>query len=90
MVAMTSGLTEAAKAEIREAIRIIREDRFEAYVRGRVPKPPDPLEEDEVLVTPKGKKGDVNPPPTKEKEEGTGDNDPPPGRRSAYWGEIFE
>jgi hypothetical protein len=33
-----SDLTDEAKAEIAEAIRIVREDRFEQYVRGHVSK----------------------------------------------------
>lgn len=86
---MTSGLTDAAKAEIKAAIAIIREDRFEAYIRSRTPKPVDPPKDDEILTDDKkGKKEEVIPPPAKDKEGD--DNDPPQGRKSAYWGEIFE
>jgi len=84
---MSSGLTDAAKAEIKEAIAIIREDRFETYVRSRTPKPVDPLKNDEILTDDKKvEEGKVIPPPAKEGDK----NDPPEGRKSAYWGEIFE
>lgn len=36
-----SDLTEEAKAAIADAVRIVREDKFEAFVRGRI-APPDP------------------------------------------------
>ena len=83
----TDGLTEAAKKEIADAIRIVREDKFETFVRGRMAKDePPPSTEDDDKSTKDKKDGEVTPPPK------TDDNgDPPPeGRKSAYWGEIFE
>jgi hypothetical protein len=79
---MTDGLTEAAKTEIAEAIRIVREDRFEKFVRSRTtpPKVDDPPKDDPP-----------NPPPPKDDPKPTDDpkNDPPK-RHSSYWGEILE
>lgn len=88
---MTDGLTEAAKQEIKAAIAIIREDRFEKFVREhstkKVDSPAKEVEEkeDELLKKDDG----VTPPPVKEKEKEI-EEDAPKGKRSAYWGEIFE
>lgn len=78
-------LTEDARNELREAIRIVREDRFEKFVRGRVPKndpPKDPTKVDPLL----DKDGPDAPPPV---------NDPPKDppkepRKSAWWGELMD
>lgn len=58
-----SDLTDEAKAAIAEAVRIVREDKFEAFVRGRV-KPPEgngppapPAKPEEPPEPPKEKKG---------------------------------
>jgi hypothetical protein len=44
-------LTEAAKAEIAAAIAIVREDRFEKYVRASIsrPAPADPTKDDPIF-----------------------------------------
>ena len=91
---MPDGLTDAAKAEIAEAIRIVREDKFEKYVRERTPNTPkeEPKEEpkDEIIVPDPPK---ATPPPPKDpkdsdpKVDPTGENAP---KRSAYWGEILD
>lgn len=82
---MTDGLTDAAKAEIKAAIAIIREDRFEKYVRSRAAKPADPKPTDPP-ADPKPTDPPVTPPPADPKP-----TDPPPDdkQKSRYWGEIF-
>lgn len=90
-----SELTEAAKAEIAEAIRIVREDRFEKYARtalGKHTPPPTvepPVDElikpDEVKADKKTPTDPVNPPPKKEEPEVI----EPSKKKSAYWGEIL-
>lgn len=82
-----SELTDAAKAEIAEAIRIVREDKFEAYVRSRTPQVDPPKKEDEIIVSDDKEK--VTPPPQKEKEKEK-EIEQSPKRRSAYWGELFD
>lgn len=78
-------LSDAAKAEITDAIRIVREDRFEQYARTtigkHVPKETPPPKEDEIIVPEKDK---VDPPPGKEKEK----EELPPKRADRWWGEI--
>lgn len=71
-----SKLTDEARAELAEAIRIVREDRFEGFVRGRLAGPPSDKDP---------KPGD--PPPPK-----PGDPVPPTGgkKKSLYWGEESE
>jgi len=86
-------LTDAAKAEIAAAIRIVREDRIEQIVRDShakyapKEKEEDEVEVDEIIVKEPKSTDPVTPPPAKEtpvsKEE-------PPKRKSAYWGEILE
>jgi hypothetical protein len=74
------GLSEDARKELKEAIRIVREDRFETHARGVLssyaPKnpPQDP---------PKDPNNPDAPPP---KDPPT---DPPKTRRSGYWGELL-
>ncbi len=89
-------LTDAAKAEIREAIRIVREDRFEKYVRERAVKPPEPPANPPTKA-PEG----PTPPPAKDPAgpagpagtgvpEGLPSAGPEPEvERSRYWGEIL-
>jgi hypothetical protein len=79
-------LTEAAKAEIAAAIAIVREDRFEKYVRASIsrPAPADPTKDDPIFDP---EKDPAVPPPPKPKDP---DPEPPKGRKSAYWGEILE
>jgi len=81
-IRMTDGLTEAAKAEIAEAIRIVREDRFEKFVRSRTtpPKVEDPPKDD----------GPNPPPPKDDPKDPKPTDDPPATRKSSYWGEILE
>lgn len=83
-------LTEDARNELREAIRIVREDRFEKYVRSRLPKndppkdPKDPLIDDDPKDPPKDPPAD--PPPPKDDPK-----DPPKEpRKSAWWGELMD
>lgn len=81
-------LTDDAKAEIKAAIAIIREDRFEAYVRSRQKPADPPPKEDELIVEdpPKGTPPTGTPaPPAKE----TPPKETPPPKKSAYWGEIL-
>lgn len=88
-----SELTEAAKAEIAAAIRIVREDKFEQFVRSRTPEPPKPPEKDPIFDPndlPKDPPKDpAVPPPPKDPKDPIKDSEPPK-RRSAYWGEIFD
>lgn len=82
-----SDLTDAAKAEIKEAIRIVREDRFEKYVRERTAKvdPPTPKPNDPPAPTPP-----VPPVPPKPSDPPTPTpTDPPEKEHSRYWGEIL-
>ena len=72
-------LTDDARRELREAIGIVREDRFEKYIRTNH-FPPKAKEEGEK------EKDGPTPPPGKE-EENEKVNDEP--KRSAYWGELL-
>lgn len=80
-------LTDDAKNEIKEAIRIVREDRFEKFAREKLttrqetPK----VEKQDELLTPET--DTPTPPPAKPKEELP--KEEPPKRKSAYWGEIL-
>lgn len=70
----TYQLSDEAKAEIAAAIAIVREDRFEKFVRGTIKPPTDPAAP-----------GAGDPPPPK-----PGDPVTPPGdvkKRGLYWGE---
>jgi len=68
-------MSEEARKMIQDSIAIVREDRFERFVRGRMakdedagkPKPNDP----------------PKPPPNKPPEP------PAPGPKSLWWGEVF-
>lgn len=70
-------LTEDAKAALSDAIRIVREDRFEKHARGvlsgYVPK----------TDAPKVDPIDPNNPPKTDPP-----NDPPKPRARGYWGEL--
>lgn len=85
-------LTDEAKAAIADAVRIVREDKMEAFLRDRLtkhttppandpPKPQDPPAND----PPKPQDGPTPPPPKPQ--------DPPPvpptdaPKRSLWWGE---
>jgi len=86
-------LTDDAKTELAEAIRIVREDRFEKYVRERTPKqeppkdPPKDPTKDPLIDPEKDPKDPPNPPPPKDPPD---PNDPPKGRKSAWWGELMD
>jgi hypothetical protein len=69
-------LSDEARQMIQESIAIVREDRFEKYVRGRMAKDEQPPKD-----TPKGK--DTPPPPPKS------ENEPPPEPKSLWWGDVF-
>ena len=76
-------LTPDAKAELAEAIRIVREDKFERFARSvmgkRVEPVPDPLIDPENDPTPT--------PPEKDPEK----KDPEVKvKRSAWWGELMD
>lgn len=77
-------LTEDARNELKEAIRIVREDKFEKYVRSRVPAndpPKDPPKDPLLDKDPPNPPPPVNDPP----------KDPPKDlpRKSAWWGELM-
>jgi len=82
---MGDGLTEAAKNELKEAIRIVREDRFEKYARERI----------KHHATNPANPG-VEPPPVKTGTETDPPVTDPPGgatgekSKSGYWGELLE
>lgn len=88
-------LTDDAKAELAEAIRIVREDKFEAYARGvlgkHAPKdaPKDPLLDPND--PPKDPKDGPPAPPPKDDPKNDPKNDPPKEpKRSRYWGELMD
>jgi len=84
-------LTDDAKAEIREAIRIVREDRFEQFVRTRSTKEPVKDPEKDPVFDPKKdpEKDPITPPPVKDPEKDP-EKEPEKARRSAWWGEVFD
>lgn len=77
-------LSEDAKKELKDAIRIVREDRFEVHARGvlsgYVPKPPT----DTPPVDPN------TPPAPPQRDPGTTETDPPKPKKGGYWGELLE
>lgn len=85
-------LTEDAMKEIREGIRIVREDRFEKFARGSLTKhaPKEDVKDpkDELIITDEEKEK-VKAPPKDEKEKETTTDDTPV-RHSKYWGEILD
>ena len=73
-------LTDDARNELRAAIAIVREDRFEKYIRTNHFPPKTNTDEE-------GKDKDgVKPPPEKEGENEGVKEEP---KRSAYWGELL-
>lgn len=74
-------LTPEAKAEIAEAVRIVREDKFTQYVRTtmekHLPKPPEPPTNE----PPKPPTGDPAPPPEPKPED-----EPKPKKTGLWWG----
>jgi len=90
---MADGLTDAAKAEIAEAIRIVREDKFENHIRGVFSKylPAEKDDPKDELIAPEKEKETATPPPAKdEKIEKDKPVDEPAKRKSSYWGEILD
>jgi hypothetical protein len=83
---MADGLTEAAQKEIRDAIAIVREDRFEKFVRSRQTPPKVEKDEKDELIENEEDKSKA--PPKKEKEEDVKEDKPV--RKSTYWGEILD
>lgn len=88
---MTDGeLTDAAKAAIADAIRIVREDKFEKYARTALGKhatppptpPPTPPSNDPVPR--KSTNPPATPPPPKDTPP-----EPPAPKRDAWWGELM-
>lgn len=90
---MVDELTDAAKAAIADAVRIVREDKMDKWIRDRMvkhsgtpptdpPKPPDPPT---PPTPPTPTDPPVPPPPTP-----TDPPKPPEKRRSGYWGELDE
>lgn len=75
-------LTEDAKKELAEAIRIVREDRFEKFAREHIGKARASEN------TPPKVDGPDAPPPKVDPPEG--EDDSPKPRKSAYWGELFD
>jgi len=79
---MAEQLTDAAKAAIADAVRIVKEDKWDRYLKDRIGKhstttpPVDP---------PNPKEGDPPTPPTPTDPP----TDTPPKPKSAYWG-VFE
>lgn len=83
---MAGELTAEAKAAIADAVRMVREDRFEAFARGSITKhtgtpTPTPTPSPTPTVDPPQPKPTDPPTPTPDP-----DKDKP---RSAYWG-VFE
>jgi hypothetical protein len=77
-------LSEDAKTELKNAIRIVREDKFEAYARGALsgfaPKPPTSTPPADPNVPP-------GPPP---KPDDGPPADPPKVKKGGYWGELLD
>jgi len=73
-------LSDEAKAEIAEAVRIVREDRFESFVRGRLSGP---------STDPAPKPGDPPPPKPGDPVEPPAGN-PETKKRGLYWGDFAE
>lgn len=68
---------EEVQKEIKDAIAIVREDRFETYVRGRLGTPSGNPNDPPNPGNPGN--GDPNPNPS---------GDPPKAKKSLWWGET--
>ncbi len=80
-------LTDDAKREIAEAIRIVREDKFEQYARTALARhAPVTEKETEKKTTEIETEEKVTPPPTKEDEKKVGSD--VTKRVDGWWGEI--
>jgi len=78
-------LTEDAEAAIKEAIRIVREDKTEAWWRAKTTKPVEPPVDPKDPVDPPDPKDPIDPPDPKDPV------DPPKDtRKSVWWGEIYD
>lgn len=75
-------LSDDAKKELKEAIRIVREDRFETHARGVLSSfaPKDPP------TDPPKDPNNPNPPPPKDPKDPP---DTPKTTKSGYWGELL-
>lgn len=87
-------LSDDAKAELKDAIRIVREDRFEGFLRKRfAPEKKDPLLNEDPPQDPTKDpvkdpaKPPVQPPPAKDPAQ---DPPPPAKAKSRYWGELMD
>jgi hypothetical protein len=86
-----SDLTEEAKAEIAEAIRIVREDRHYSMLRDvhrRTTPPPEgdpPKKNDPPKKGDPPKNDDPTPPPAKDPPEGD-----PPKKVGLWWGDRLD
>ena len=81
-------LTDDARKELQEAIRIVREDRFEKFVRGRMKsEDKDPPQKDPLIDPEKDPEKDPTPPPGKDPEKDPEKDAPKP--KSAWWGELM-
>lgn len=89
-------LTQDAKDAIADAIRIVREDRFEKFARERLSQHTTPKNDAGNGANGDAQKGngqtDVTPPPAKDSSDQSGQGGQPPTDgakpRSLYWGEI--
>lgn len=81
-------LTEDAKRELQEAIRIVREDRFEKFARGYVSK--NAPQKDPLIDPEKDPEKDVPPPPPGKDPETDPEKEEKPKRTSRYWGELMD
>ena len=68
-------LSEDARKELRDAIAIVREDKFELYARDTL-----------LRHTAKPEKEDPEGVPPRKDEP----NDPPKTRKTGYWGELMD
>ena len=86
-------LTPEAKAAIAEAIRIVREDKMDAFVRDRLTKHTSPPVDPNLPPKPDPNKPPVDPnkppvdPPVPDPNLPPGP--PPEPEKSAWWGEIY-
>lgn len=77
-------LSEDAKKELADAIRIVREDKFEAFARAHIGTYKSSTEPSADPGKTGG--GPADPPPPKTGEDPP---DPPKPPKSGYWGELL-
>lgn len=90
-----SGLTPEAKAEIAAAIKIVKEDKLEKFLRARLPDPANPVPPTPSPTPPPPTPPNPTPPPNPPSPTppppapDPPTNDPPAvTRRSVYWGDL--